>query len=225
MTQTVPEWKTTADEIWAILKETARRQEDFVRWKEEVQQILAETDQILKGAARHQEESRRHQEETDRLIKENERLMKEYNKRFGDFTNRFGQVVEHMVMPNLLTKFNELNFNFTKATRSIKVNGYPFFAEIDALLENDQTVMAVEIKTKPAIGDINDHIKRMEKLRSYAASHNDKRSYLGAIAGVVFNESEKHYALKTGFYVVEPSGETFIITAPKDNYQPRTRQP
>jgi hypothetical protein len=61
----------------------------------------------------------------------------------------------------------------------------------------------------------------MEKLRKYADFHGDKRKYLGAMAGVVFGDSEKTYALKKGFYVIEPSGDTFTIIEPKGNYSPR----
>jgi hypothetical protein len=86
--------------------------------------------------------------------------------------------------------------------------------------KNGDTVMAVEIKTKPNSGDIDDHIERMKKLRKYADLHDDKRKYLGAMAGVVFSKSEKIYALKKGFYVIEPSGETFAITAPEGRYHP-----
>ena len=187
MAQAIPEWKTTANEIWAVLRETARRQE-----------------------------------ETSQQMKETERQIKEYNKRFGEFSNRFGEMVEYMVIPNLLTKFEELNFTFTKANRTaITDREHRIFIEVDALLENGDKVMAVEIKTKPSISDINDHIERMEKLRTYADLHDDKRVYLGAVAGVVFNESEKQYAFKNGFYVIEPSGETFTITGPEGNYRPR----
>jgi hypothetical protein len=80
--------------------------------------------------------------------------------------------------------------------------------------------MIVEIKNKPSVEDINDHIERMEKLRQYADLHDDKRKYLGAMAGVVFSESAKTYALKKGFYVIEPSGDTFAITEPKGHYHP-----
>jgi hypothetical protein len=80
--------------------------------------------------------------------------------------------------------------------------------------------MAVEIKNKPSIDDINDHLERMEKLRVYADLHGDQRKYLGAVAGVVFSESEKTYTLKQGLYVIEPFGETFKITEPKDQYHP-----
>jgi hypothetical protein len=42
------------------------------------------------------------------------------------------------------------------------------------------------------------------------------------VAGVVFGDSEKNYALKNGLYVLEPSGETFTITEPKaGGYSPR----
>jgi hypothetical protein len=42
---------------------------------------------------------------------------------------------------------------------------------------------------------------------------------MGAVAGVVFGDEEKDYALKKGLYVIEPSGETFNITAPAGSPQ------
>jgi hypothetical protein len=41
------------------------------------------------------------------------------------------------------------------------------------------------------------------------------------MAGVVFSKSEKTYALKNGFYVIEPSGDTFSITKPEGPYHVR----
>ena len=147
--------------------------------------------------------------------------MKETDKRVGAITNRFGEMVEYMILPNLVTKFGDLGFTFTKANRTeITDREHNIITEIDALLENGDTVMIVEIKTKPSIDDIHDHVERMEKLRKYADLHNDTRKYLGAMAGVVFNNSEKIYALKKGFYVIEPSGETFSIIEPKGRYHP-----
>jgi hypothetical protein len=61
----------------------------------------------------------------------------------------------------------------------------------------------------------------MQKVRRHADLHGDKRIFLGAIAGLVFNENVKTFAMKNGFYVIEPSGETFIITAPEGDYSPR----
>jgi hypothetical protein len=165
-------------------------------------------------------------QETDRKIQETaqqikamgaetDRRMKETDKRVGEITNRFGDIVEHMVIPNLVSGFQELGFTFTRAgPLKITDKEHNLFMEIDALLENGDKVMVVEIKTKPNTDDINDHLERLKKMRVHADLRNDKRTYLGAVAGVVFGEGVKTYALKNGFYVLEPSGETFIITEP-----------
>ena len=55
----------------------------------------------------------------------------------------------------------------------------------------------------------------MEKVRLHGNLHGDKRAFLGAIAGTIVQDNVKEFALKSGFYVIEPSGETFIITAPE----------
>jgi hypothetical protein len=154
--------------------------------------------------------------ETDRRMKETDRRMKETDRQLGKLGNRFGEMIEHMVMPNLLTKFKKLNFTFMTARRAeIRGQRNDVYAEVDALLENGDKVMAVEVKVKPDVNDINEHLERMEKLRRYADARNDKRMYLGAMAGMIFGKDEKTYALKRGFYVIEPSGDTFKIVEPK----------
>jgi hypothetical protein len=155
-------------------------------------------------------ETKKRQEETDRQMKETDR-------RVGEVTNRFGDVVEHMIVPNLVGKFNELGFVFNRCCDNMLIQSRKdnLFLEVDAFLENGDCVMAVELKTTLRIRDIGEHIERMKKLRRYADLHNDTRKYYGAIAGVIMGESEKTYALKRGFYVVQPSGETFAITPPE----------
>jgi putative lipoic acid-binding regulatory protein len=192
------------------------------------EQLQAEKEEMRAQAQANMEEiqaqlraDREQIEATWKQIRATDEQMKNTDKRLGELTNRFGDMVEHMALPNLVTKFDELGFIFTRANRTeIKDRQHNLFMEIDALLENGDKVMAVEIKTKPSIEDINDHIERMEKLRIYADLHNDKRVYLAAMAGVVFSESEKTYALKKGLYIVEPSGDTFRITKPEGKYYP-----
>jgi Holliday junction resolvase-like predicted endonuclease len=207
-TQTTATWEATADRIWAVLDRTAQVQAETAERMKETEKLMKDTDKQMK--------------DTDRRMKETEKQMKETDRRLGDLGNRFGEIVEYMIVPNLLTKFEELGLSFTKAHRDteIKDRVHNIFTEIDVFLENGDRVMIVEIKTKPNITDINDHVERMEKIRKYADLHDDRRKYLGAVAGVVFGDSEKTYALKTGFYVIEPSGETFNITEPKGMYHP-----
>ena len=176
---------------------------------ETVWAAFQETDRLIK-------ELREDQKETDRKMKETDRQIKEYNKRFGDFTNRFGEVVEYMIAPNLCEKFAEFGFIFSKSNSGTRVsdkkNNIRF--EIDVMLENGDKAMLVEVKTKLTTEHINDHIERLEKMRMYADVHGDKRSFLGAVAGVVMPANVKDYALKQGFFAIEPSGEFFSITPP-----------
>jgi len=185
--------------VWAALQEVAERQK--------------ETDRIIKETLK----------ETDRQMKETDRKMKETDKKISNLGDRFGEIVEYMVMPSLVGKFRELGFEFTKAypeteIKDIKNN---IITEVDITLENGDKVMIVEVKSKPNTKDISDHIKRMEKVKAHANLHNDNRIYLGAIAGMVIKENVKTFALKNGFYVIEPSGEEFVITEPKGIYSPR----
>ena len=75
--------------------------------------------------------------------------------------------------------------------------------------------MVTKVKTKPSAEDIIEHMERMKKIRAHADLHGDRRIFYGAVAGMVFNDNEKAFAMKNGFYVIEPSGETFIITPPQ----------
>jgi hypothetical protein len=154
--------------------------------------------------------------ETDRKIQETDRQMKEIGKRFGDFTNRFGEVVEYMITPNLQDRFHDLGLDFQQASQDHSVRDHKnnIYLQIDVFFFYGDTAMAVEIKTKLTVSDINDHIKRLEKMRLFADLNGDKRTFLGAVAGVIVQPEVKEYALNNGFYLVEPSGETFNITPP-----------
>jgi hypothetical protein len=149
--------------------------------------------------------------------------IKAVSEQIGKLGNRFGETIEYMVVPNLVTKFKDLGFTFERIQQNsvIRDKEGRFIAEIDVFLENGDWAMVVETKVKPNAADINEHIERMEKLRRYADSRNDKRKYLGAVAGAVFGDSEKNYALKRGFYVIEPSGDTFNIIVPGGDCHPR----
>jgi Holliday junction resolvase-like predicted endonuclease len=147
--------------------------------------------------------------------------MREYNKRFGEFHNRFGEVVEYMVAPNLREKFWEMGLKFHQANPNavFSDDNKVILFEVDVLLQNGDKAMLVEVKTKLTTEDVTEHIARLEKMRKYADLHSGKRTFLGAVAGVVMTSHVKEYALGQGFYVIEPSGETFNITPP--NGQPK----
>jgi len=178
---------------------------------------------ILQEVGKKQEELAESQKETDRQMKESAARL---DKQLGKLGNRMGEIVEHMVAPNLRQKFIELGLNFPQANQNSDVADYDnnIFLEIDVKLENGDKVMLVEVKTKPTTKDVQDHIKRLKKMRVYADLHGDSglksgRTFLGSVAGAVVTANVKEYALGKELYIIEPSGETFNVIPP--NGQPK----
>jgi predicted RNase H-related nuclease YkuK (DUF458 family) len=211
---TVPEQGLTFEKVWAAIQATNEQMKETDRRLAETGKLI---DKVTQENALRMAEADRRRAEIDRRMAETDRQMKETDKRIGALGKRFGEVVEYMVVPNLIRKFGELGFVFTRVHQNTKIEDdrHNIYAEVDAFMENGDRVMIIETKTKPSIEDIKDHIEHMGKHRAYADLHNDKRKYLGAIAGVVVSKNVKDYALKNGLYVLEPSGDTFDITAPE----------
>jgi hypothetical protein len=136
---------------------------------------------------------------------------------------RLGEIFDYMIMPKLMNKFREIGFVFTKAYPQANIvdREHNIFVKIDITLENSSTVMIISAKSRPTTQDVNEHVERMQKVWTHGDLHGDKRKFLGAIAGMTINRHIKHFALKNGFYTIEPEGETFIITVPEGEYFPR----
>ncbi|GHU26081.1 hypothetical protein FACS1894164_16710 [Spirochaetia bacterium] len=201
-----PQMGLTFEQVWAMFQETDRK--------------MQETDRKMQETDRKIQESN---EKMDRMFEETNRVVKAVSRDIGKLGNRFGDLVEHLVSPGIKNKFNDLGYRFTKSAPTVVYDDSTrkTLAEVDLLLENGDYVLAVEVKSQPTIDDVKDHIKRMETLRGYADEHHDKQIYLGAVAGAVFSDSVKNFSLKTGFFVIEQSGDTMqILTAPEP-WQPK----
>ena len=187
---------TSPQAIWALLRESA---------------------EARKEADRHLHQMRLQLEETRLQMQETDRRMKETDKKIGELGNRFGELAEHLVAPNIMEKFNALGFTFETIHLGSRIKDREgnFLAEIDLILENDDIVIAVEVKAKPAYSDIKDHITRMEVLRRRADVRGDKRSFLGAIAGAIMSDELCNHIIKHGFYVIEQTGDTVKISNPE----------
>jgi hypothetical protein len=177
----------------------------------------AETDRQLKElAAQTEEKYRLSQEEYAKWRKEREKEHKKLEQALGKLGNKLGEMAEHLMKAGLVDKFKALGHTFTKSSPQVvylKDTG-AFGAEVDILLENEKTVMAVEVKNTLTIKDVKDHLKRLAFLRDYADNCGDTKRYYGAVAGMVISESARQFALKSGFFLIEPSGETAAIIKP-----------
>jgi len=185
----------TFEKVWAMFKETDRQ--------------FKETREQMKEAREQMKETREQMKETDRKI--------------GELGNRFGELAEHLVAPAIHKRFNELGYHFNGVAPGgyeVRDNTGKTLAEVDILLENDNYIMAVEVKAKPRVNDIEHHIKRLEILREHRSRHHDTRKIQGAIAGAIFTSAEKQAAIEAGFFVLEQSGDTVKMELP-EGFVPR----
>jgi multidrug efflux pump subunit AcrA (membrane-fusion protein) len=216
--------KAQAEAREAEAKAQAEAREAEAKARAEAQEAQA------KARAEAQEAEAKAREELDRRFKETERLFKELRKQqkrtgrqMGLLSNRFGELAEHLVAPRIHARFNERGYFFGEmATKGAKISGEDgkTKAEIDILMQNGEIVMAVEVKAKPAVKDVEHHIKRLEILRDYYRKRNDLRKIQGAIAGAIFGSEEKKAVIEAGLYVIEQSGDTMKIEVP-DGFVPR----
>ena len=215
--QTQPDYPRglTFEDVWAALQETDRIMKESAQEQKETKRQMQEDTRQMQEDTRRLKES---QEETARQMKETDRYLKRLGKQLGYFKNSFGNVVQHMIAPNLLAKFQEMGFDFEEASNKVKVRNkkLDLSFEVDVFLQNGDIAMLIEIKSALSISDINKHVIRLEKMRKHADSRGDKRRFLGAVAGIVVEDAEREYALDQGFFLIEPSGKNFNITPPHD---------
>ena len=210
--------KESAERFDMKMKETERQiKESAERLNRKMKDGADRPDQQMKGnAERFDWEMKGNAEWTDREMRETDRWTGRPDRLLGD-SNRY------MDLPNLMHKFRELGFVFERTYKDATINDKKnnISIVIDITLESSDKIMIVETRTKPTTEGITKHIERMREVRRYGDLHGEKRKYLGAIAGKDFSDNVKTFAMKNGFYIIEPSEETFIITAPEGIYSPR----
>jgi hypothetical protein len=181
--------------------------------------ILANFDRIQKtldeiGEA-HKETEKTLSKAVDDMRLTHKETEKTLNKAIGGLSNTLGSLVEHIMTPDLPRKFRQFGFTFDRITTVKWADGEGnIYTEIDGLLENGRQALVVEVKTTLRRNDIDDHLERMKRVRTYADDHGDTRDFLGAMAAAIIDKDTKEYALSRGFFVIEPSGEDVKITKP-----------
>jgi hypothetical protein len=210
-----------AREIDRRFAELARKREEAERKREEAARKLA--------LERAEEERKRKEEEreyAEAARKREEALARQFaetDRKISKLGNRIGELIENLVASNLPEKFEDQGLYFTRSNLNVVMKNADgsFLAEIDIFLENGDSALAVEVKSKLTIADVREHLDRMAKLRRYADEHGDPRKFLGAVAGGIIPDEVKPFAIKNGFFVIEQSGETAIIAVP-DDFVPRS---
>ena len=166
----------------------------------------------------HEEQMKKRDEELQEFKERMDRL----SNRFGDLGNRLGDIVEYLVTSNLKEKFDKYGFYFRNTALKVQVSaGRRTITDIDVLLCDGDTIMAVEVKTKPNLDDVERHIERMDEILQYPNNFTRGMKIYGAIAGAIVDDEVKEKAFKSGFFVITQVDDNVNIITPPENFVPK----
>ncbi|WP_295402308.1 DUF3782 domain-containing protein [uncultured Thiocystis sp.] len=189
--------QTTADEVWALLRE-------LIEAQKETDRKFQETDR------KFQESSRK----TDRQLKE-------LGKQIGGLGEKFGSFTEGLALPSMETLLRE-RFGMEVVSPSVRISKAGQHLEIDVLSYANGPINAayvVEVKSHLREEAIAQLKALLERFRTFFPEHRDKRVY-GILAAVDLSAAMRERVLSEGFYVARIHDQVFELDVP-EGFQPR----
>jgi len=191
------------ESVTELRESISESRKDTAELREELRTSISEQSKQISELRENVSELREDISELREAMALNNLKLSENTHKVGLLTNRLGSIVEKIVIPDIVGKFNEKGFKFDAVSSNVeflneKKNGN--LAEIDALLENGKFVIAVETKTELSVKDVNAHIKRLQALRK-VSRFKGKKIY-GAFSTAIAKKRPINYALEKGFYVL-----------------------
>ncbi len=196
------------------------RRAELERLEAERQAELKQMEAERRAELKQMEAERR--AETEIILRKSkaelDQQVKELNQQMGKLSGRLGQFVEAMIMPSLVSLFRSRGIEVHEVHPNVTATRPQGSIEIDLLVVNDGDAIAVECKSRLTVEDVNEHLLRMDKIKTLLPTYREKR-LLGAVATMVLNDHVGRYAYGKGLYVLAQSGET--VTIKNDmNFQP-----
>ena len=148
--------------------------------------------------------------ETDRQMKETDRKLERLGKQYGDLGNRLGEFVEGMVRPGLVRLFRERGIDLNLTIRDLSARRDGEAAQIDLMAIDDTEAVAVEVKSRLRVKDVDDHLRRMEKFRRLFPRFADLR-VVAAVAGMVIDDEAATHAEANGVFVIGQAGDDAVL--------------
>jgi hypothetical protein len=193
---------------------------------EEIKALFAETDRRFKETARRFQETDRKFQETEAQMRETDRKMREVferfdnlSRRFGDLGNRLGEFVEAMVEPAVVELFRRQGLDVNEVYPRLKLGHGRERIEIDLLVVDGDTAVAVECKSRLSVEDVERHLERLAKIKRLAPRYADTKIH-GAVAGMVVDEEAIQAAEAAGLWVLVPA-DGMVVIGNQPGFTPR----
>ena len=202
----------TFDDVWRTIQELALMSKETDRKFQETDRKIHETSQQMKETDRQIQETSHQMKDTDLRLKETDRLVKAVGKQLGEHGNRLGEFVQEMVRPAVLRLFQQRQLPVHQVLPNITAyddNGQ-FRMEIDLLVINSDTAIAVECKSRLSQDDVNEHLNRLALFKDCFQQYG-KFTILGAVAAMILPKDVGRYAYSKGLFVLAQSGDAVKI--------------
>ena len=158
----------------------------------------------------------------DESQKRIEKNLSNLSRHVGGLSNSVGELTESMFSGKLRKQFAQYGITvWSQSVRRTFTEGDRIIAEADIFIENGDYAIPVEIKTKLTKQSVNEHIKRIGRMRQNLDSKGDKRKLIGAVAGGVIPDNVLKYAQEKGFFVLTQSGDNVVIADTPSGFKPR----
>jgi hypothetical protein len=184
---------TTSDDVWRLLAELVETQKETDRKFQETDRKFQETDRII-------------QETTQNI----ERVNRQLSQQLGALGGKWGQFVENLVAPACKTLFLERGIPVHQVSQRVKRFEQGETLEVDVLVQNQQHVMAVEVKSTLDVEDIQEFVEDLGRFHQFFPDQAGRQLY-GAVAAITFDSGADRYAYRQGLFVLAQSGDSMTI--------------
>ena len=191
-------------EIWKLFKETDTR---FKETDARLDRRFQETDARMERRSR---ETERKFQETREEIRKATRL----------FTSQWGRLIEALVKPDAVRLFQKRGIRISRVSQRSKSQYNGKSMEIDLLLDNDDAVVVVEVKSTLRVRDVQRFAKKLDEFLTFFPRYRGCRVY-GGVAGMDIVEEADKYAYRRGLFVLGMAGEGVVRIMNDKEFEPK----
>ena len=200
----------TPDQIWRILRITAREARAAERRAAALEEHYRKADEERKKA---DEERRKAQEQRDRT------LQTTLNRIAGDGDNRFGELMEALIEGNVVPLFRRVGLDVERAFPRVSSRTLDDWREYDVVAVGIRDAVVVEVKTTLRSRDVTQFTDRIRDFREWRPDHARPRVW-GALAYLSANAAAVRAAEAAGFYVIRVVSTTASLVN-SEGFEPR----
>ena len=196
----------TPDQIWRILRITARERRAAERRAAALEERYRRADEERKNAdeeRRQADEKRRQADEARRQAQEerDRALQATLNRIAGDGDNRFGELMEALIEGNVVPLFRKAGLDVERAFPRVRSRTLDDWREYDVVAVGIRDAVVVEVKTTLRSRDVAQFTERIRDFREWRPDHARPRVW-GALAYLSANAAAVRAAEAAGFYVI-----------------------